>query len=286
MKIGACTYRLRMVSPGAVALLVLCVSAVMAHAQTFISGRVLDDLTHAAVPSATVTLMTESGRRVARVVADGSGYFVVEARGRGFYRLHAQRIGYTGVTTPRFEVEANAGVEVEIRLKVDAVLLTPLEIVGRTQAERNPTLAGFYYRKQRGMGHFITRDEIRDRNAQHVADLLLTVPGVRMRPGRRGGGWMIYMGRAIAGADGACPSQVFVDGILMNRRIRRVRPGVGASPAARSFDEDTDFTLDEIVSPTILEGIEVYSGISSVPAEFVNADSRCGVVLIWTRRGV
>ena len=46
-----------------------------------------------------------------------------------------------------------------------------------------------------------------------------------------------------------------------------------------------DFRIDEVISPGSVEGIEVYRGLSTVPAEFLNPDAECGVIAIWTRRG-
>lgn len=38
-------------------------------------------------------------------------------------------------------------------------------------------------------------------------------------------------------------------------------------------------------APGLVEGIEIYRGLSTVPAQFLNSDAKCGVVAIWTRRG-
>ena len=71
-----------------------------------------------------------------------------------------------------------------------------------------------------------------------------------------------------------CATQIFVDGFLLNRRTGSSR---GAPPI--------DFRIDDVVSPSSIEGIEVYRGLSTVPAEFLNPDAECGVIAIWTRRG-
>jgi outer membrane receptor for ferrienterochelin and colicin len=92
------------------------------------------------------------------------------------------------------------------------------------------------------------------------------VPGVHLRSSGRGLRREVYMGRT----GDYCPAQIFVDGFLLNGRSR--------------LTGDTEFTIDDAVSPASIEGIEVYRGLSSVPAEFLNPDSRCGVVVVWTRR--
>jgi hypothetical protein len=42
-------------------------------------------------------------------------------------------------------------------------------------------------------------------------------------------------------------------------------------------------TIDDVVSPTQLEGIEVYRHAAEVPAEFLTAGSSCGAIVLWTR---
>jgi hypothetical protein len=248
-------------------------------------GRVVDSGTEQAIAGARVRLLRESGALLRTTVTNSDGFFRFELSGGGRHRLSADRIGYLEAVTPAFSVEGRHETTVEIRLAEDAILLAPLEIVARRAAQGNTTLSGFYYRMERGLGYFISREDIARRGASHVADILVSAPGVRIQRARRGGGWSVYMGRALP-AVGGCPTQVFIDGMLMNRRLASVNRDALGNPTSVDFVEDVDFSIDEVVSPTIIEGIEVYNGLSGVPAEFVNADSRCGVVLIWTRRGV
>jgi hypothetical protein len=263
----------------------------MAHAQaqgtrtTVVIGRVVDDETEQAIAGARVKLLRESGALIRTTVTNPDGFFRFELSDGGWHRLSADRIGFQEAVSPAFSVERRHETTVEIRLAADAILLAPLEIVARRAAQGNPTLSGFYYRMERGLGHFISREDIARRGASHVVDLLVSAPGVRIQRARRGGGWTVYMSRALP-AVGGCPTQVFIDGMLMNRRLASVNRDALGQPISVDFVEDVDFSIDELVSPTIIEGIEVYHGLSGVPAEFVNADSRCGVVLIWTRRGV
>jgi hypothetical protein len=77
----------------------------------------------------------------------------------------------------------------------------------------------------------------------------------------------VTFGRA---AGNGCATQIFVDGFLVNRG------GPGGV---------NDIRLDDVVSPGSVEGIEIYRGLSTVPAEFLNADAACGVIAVWTRRG-
>ncbi|MFC1791075.1 hypothetical protein ACFL0I_01235, partial [Gemmatimonadota bacterium] len=82
---------------------------------------------------------------------------------------------------------------------------------------------------------------------------------------------VVRVGRS---ANRDCITQIFVDGFLVNRRAFGAR---GARPI--------DFRIDDAVSPASVEGIEIYRGLGTVPAEFLNPDAVCGVIAIWTRRG-
>ena len=42
-------------------------------------------------------------------------------------------------------------------------------------------------------------------------------------------------------------------------------------------------SIDDMVNPTNVRGVEVYLGAAEVPVEFRNSQSVCGAVVIWTR---
>ena len=67
------------------------------------------------------------------------------------------------------------------------------------------------------------------------------------------------------------PTGIGPEGMLLTRDIGRGTGGPG-------------FTVDDAVSSGSLLGIEVYRGLSTVPAEFMTPRARCGVVVLWTRR--
>jgi hypothetical protein len=59
-----------------------------------------------------------------------------------------------------------------------------------------------------------------------------------------------------------CPVKYYVD-------------GAPYTPDDRGMDE---------ISVSDVEAVEVYRRASETPAEFLDSDSRCGVVVIWTKR--
>lgn len=252
----------------AVAIAGLCVPLITAalEGQAVLRGVVLDDETAQPLEHARVEFIDHHQRRSGLVVTDHTGAFIFRNVPSGSFRLRAARIGYQAVATPRWWLTRGDTLSAEVRLHPTMMLLAPLEIVAHVRT--SPVLEDFYHRSRRGIGTYLTREDIANRSALSVTDVLATVPGVHVVTGSssRGGtgGRNISISRALPG----CVAQIYMDGLLMNR------PG------------DTDFILDDIVRPEEIEGIEVYRGLSSVPAAFATQDARCGVVAIWTRRGI
>ncbi len=253
----------------AAASLALVTSALPAAAQVRLTGRVIDDDSGRPVSGARIEISDFAGYKLAQVSTDSSGSFAYPLRRPGTYRLRVSRVGFRVTDTPELRTGANSYVNVEVRLKSDAVLLTPLTVVARTPAYRSPVLDGFHARLGSGMGTFFTRADVERIKPSYLSDMVTRVPGMVVATSGTGTERHIYVGRN-AGLR-SCPAQIWVDGFLLNPR----------SPDGSIVG----MTLDEAVSPSSVEGIEIYRGLSSVPAEFLNQDARCGVIAVWTRRG-
>jgi hypothetical protein len=240
-----------------------------------LEGIVLDDETGETVAGVGVELLDgETRRRLRRTLTDADGFFRFPDMRPGSFRLRASRIGYEQVVTPRWHLRAQEVLSVEVRIRVDAVLLAPLEIVAQAAPSRSPVVEDLAHRMRHSpTGRFIRQEDIRP--GASVSGLIATLPGVRLEPlpGGRGTRRQIVMGRSLPGrGGGTCPVQVFVDGLLVSRATS---PGGAADPV----------DVDDLVSAIDILAIEVYTGTAALPAEFVTSDSRCGVVAIWTRRG-
>jgi hypothetical protein len=241
------------------------------HGQVRIEGWVIDEQTGDPVPSVDLVVRAGNERYIASTVTDDRGQFQLQFSQINAISIYASRIGYADNQTPVLRFGDNDFFRVEIRLDPVAVLLAPLEVLARRKAERSPVLENFDRRVNLGNGYYITRDQIEARRPSLVTDLLATVPGVRVVGSGAGNRRTIEIARA-GGRD--CPVQIFVDGMLVTRRIR---PGFGAPTAG--------YTIDDVAAPNSVEGIEIYRGLSTVPPEFLTPDADCGVVAIWTRRG-
>lgn len=232
--------------------------------QIRIDGQVIDNATLEPVVDVEVRISTARGRRLGTAFTDEQGVFSFTVADDGGYVFDATRLGYQGTRTPVLWTDGFQVYEVEIRLDPEAVLLAPIEVLARSRRYESPILEGFRERLRTGLGHYVTLEDIRRVNPARVSDLLAEVPGVRLQSSGAGLQRVVTMRRD-------CPTEIFVDGMLLTRDIGRGTAGPG-------------FTVDDAVSSGSVLGIEVYRGLSTVPPEFLTPRARCGVVVIWTRR--
>lgn len=235
--------------------LALLTSAAPLSAQTIL-GTLLDQQSGKPVSAGTMSLLAESDASVDRAVTDSAGAFVLSAGSAGSYRLRAERDGYSTAVSPAIELQAGDTVRAEFQLSTRQVVLSPLVVKGEP-SRLDGALAGFRERaRQDAFGTFLTRDEIEKRHPLRTTDLLRTIPGVQLLPAGLGGRFAVRM-------RGGCAPAVYLDGM----RVRLA-----------------GMTIDDLVQPLDLEGIEVYRTGAEVPGEY-SFGSGCGAVLIWTRRG-
>jgi hypothetical protein len=245
--------------------------AAPAEAQVRILGRVLDDTTEWPLSDAQVTVRTTDGRFLGRVETDSAGTFEVTVDRVSAVRLDIRRVSYRANSMPILHFDGRKFFQVEARLAPDAILLAPLEIVAWSDVDMSPFLEGFRQRLRSGLGLYITREQIEARRPTFIADLFRDIPGITVMGSGAGNRARVQVGRSLSRTD--CQTQIYVDGFLMNRRT-----GAGRSLI-------NDFRLDDAVSLVSVEAIEVYRGLSTVPAEFLTPEAKCGVIAIWTRRG-
>lgn len=245
----------KLVTVAAMSALAFLTAVSQLGAQT-IRGKLIDQYTGQPVPGATVTLVTPQNAPVGSTVKTGNdGAFSIRAPAPGVYRLRADLPGYLSAVTPAIELGPDDQIDVTWRLLAGAVQMRPIAISGSNRRTAG-RLSGFYDRAQRrAAGTFITSDQIEKARPFTVTDLLRTVPGLEILPSPRGFGNTV---RTIEG----CQPTVYLDGVRF--------PLLGES-------------IDDIVNPMNLEGIEVYPHAVEVPAEFQDPRSNCGAIVLWTK---
>ena len=222
-----------------------------ADSQVSVGGEVTDRATGEALEAARVQLRPAGDLEASThtAITDPEGVFYIPAADEGPYVLEIQHVGY-GSVDHHMEVPADEDVRLEIQMVPDPIELSP--VVVDAGPEVHPRMEGFYERKDRGMGRFMSRDDIERRNPFRVTDLFRTMAGIRVQPGQSGQQNRILLSRG-------CEPAVFIDG-------RRTSQG------ARF--------IDDLISTGDLEALEVYSP-SQVPPQFQHGT--CGAVVLWTR---
>jgi hypothetical protein len=217
-------------------------------------GHLIDAETRAPIDAAAIQLVGRDSASVDAATTDSAGYFQVAAAESGNYRLIARRIGYPATTSDPLRLADGDTLQVEFRISAGAVLLDPVVVTGRRRRPP-PDIEQFYQRAERKIfGTFMTREEIEQAHAVRVSDLLRRIPGVQLVPVRYG-----VTGVRIRG----CAPMLIVDGIQA-----RFEP-----------------SIDNLVVPMELEGLEVYRSPSHVPVQYGGLRGSCGAIMVWTKRG-
>ena len=210
-------------------------------------GRVHDDRSGEVVPAAEVFIDGQPSK----ATLSSQARFVISNLTPGHHRIEIRAIGYRLMGV---EIDFAPGQVVDrtFDLTFTGERLPDVEVEAKV-SKTLPRFAEFERRRARGIGHFITRDEIKARGYTNVGDALRTVKGVRVNCNINIE-CFVQMVRAAPG----CGPIYYVDG-----------------QQARSFAEST--AIQDI------QGIEVYRGSAEVPGEYSGSFAGCGVVAIWTR---
>ncbi len=258
----------------------LCATAVIAASTApplsaqVVRGLILDATTRNPVASVRVQLLDEAATVCDTAMTDVSGQFTLQAPRAGGYAVRVDAVGYTSFVSELLSLAAEQTRTVEIHLPSLVTQLEPVMVIG----EREPHSIGlqrFEEHRERGFGHFLTREEIEARAPIVFTDLMWGIPGVSVErwngfvlpvnaPPRRGGSW--YYTIRMRGHD-VCPPILYVDGMLMG-----------------DVDFVSDEGIDDLVWASDLDAVEVYRGPSEVPPDYSSAMSACGVIAVWTRR--
>ncbi len=220
-----------------------------------LNGAVLDVLTKRPVPGATVHLDGTLAD-----VADSAGSFQLADVPWGAHRMEVVHLGYRPTGVDLAVDPSDPPVDIAV-----ALLPLPVELAGmEISADAYtivPRLRAFHARRERGYGHFVTREEIDRQDPVAVSELLRRVPGLRVAPGHGSDPSRIEL---VTKQSLLFPCEgplIFIDGVKLTEGQ----------------------ALDDIISPRQIEAVEVYTRASQVPAEFNHPGAGCGVIVIWGR---
>ncbi len=239
-----------------VALLPIVTTPIAAQ-RAILQGMVTDATTLAPIAGASVRL---HGRRSVGTTDEEGRFRIVGVR-NGDITILINGVGYQpGALDLRIAISEPVVFELG-RLVLNPVVteLDPIEVEAAA-LNRRLDKVGFFSRMHGEAGTFITRADIDKLNPARTSELLRRVAGFNTAADGS-----ISSGRGIAGMTQGfsnCGVDYYIDGI-----------------------HSTAINID-VVMPTVVAGIEVYSGAASIPPSFrITGNPKCGVVVIWTRGG-
>ena len=194
-----------------------------------------------------------------RTDSTGEVRIVVPSNAPMFARV--RRIGFAPARVMLFPACGVPPIATQVTIDPVATRLTTVTVSAARRPVYSGPLASFYERRARGDGVFFTHADMLARNAQRLTDVLRTVNGLGelgMRP-------QVLASRSARRPAERCAPLLVIDGMAQS--------GLGEI-STDSFD------------PRGLAGVEVYPDASRTPVEFLalNNGSRCGTVVIWSRR--
>jgi protocatechuate 3,4-dioxygenase beta subunit len=200
-------------------------------------------------PMSGATIMVWGTGLESRSRADG--HFTITGLPAGTFSVEARMLGYE---PSRVAVDLSPQTPATVNLEFkDRVQQLSRVVVMGTPRRGASDIAGFLERASNGMGHYITASDQVLKNAIDLTDALRMTPGVQVVPGS-GFGHVILM-------RGGCVPVVYVDGVQ----------------APDGYE-----TLDDIVPPQQVAGMEIYAGLGEAPIQYQS--NGCGVLLVWTKR--
>ena len=236
-----------------------CLALIAGHARTAraqgtgtLRGVVIDSATRTPVSGAEVS--AAALRQFART--DHHGEFTLDKLPAGEIELSIRRVGYE---PQRETIVATGGSRdsVLIVLVAQPEVLSGVAVSAAARRQREG-VQGFYARRERGVGAFVTREDLEARHARVPTDAL-NLPGISLVHTRYGTSVRFTTGASLRRN---CPPTLWIDG-----------------QRARGME------LDEIPVNDI-EGIELYHGPSVTPAQFWQgneSNTACGTIVVWSR---
>ena len=246
----ASRHTLRLLVVGVWSALGAVIAAARGQQAASVRGSVRDSLGYPVVGAQVVVI----GSPI-RGETDERGEFLVSQVTGGRISVAIRRIGFRPDSVT-IAVGVGQTQSVELVLHRIALDLQPVVILGRSNL-LGP-IAGFYDRRARGNGRFITRADIQRQNPVNLTDILRLIPGVRVESRE--------LRKVLRFRGSECSPLTWLD---------------GAPLYAGSYDFDA-------LDPRAYEGIEIYLGATGVPMQFLgnrSALNSCGTVVLWSREG-
>lgn len=248
------------------------------------------DTNGAAVPRVEVAIL---GSTEHRMFTDSAGRFRFASVGPGDRVLMARRIGFVARS---FVVSLAAADTAQLVLELEPLAVELPDVV--VSAMRQPSrFDEVRHRQAMGFGSFITRDFIDAKKPRKTSDLLRTQLGIEVADDL--GRVSLFSTRGIemsltttsASAEGQTTRGLSTDSSsaeatrnVGTQSMTNVNTRCRIPVVLDSHLMSEGFSLDDIL-PQEIETIEVYRGMATIPAQYLRYETRCGLVIVWTREG-
>jgi hypothetical protein len=218
-----------------------------------VQGHVTERPAGEPLRGALVTLVGPENEVVATARTDAEGSFRVAARREGVHRVRVELPGYRPAVSNLLRLAAGDTLDVDVALPLQVVLLDSVQVVSRARRRQAVYLRDFYDRVESNpFGQYFTREDIERARPSLVTDLFTQVAGIRLVQTMRGNRVELR----------GCTPTFYVDG---------TRVFLGSQ------------TIDDLVPPGDVEGIEVYKSIAGAPPLAQGANAGCSAIFFWTR---
>jgi hypothetical protein len=161
-----------------------------------------------------------------------------------------------------------------VLVKISAQVLPEVETTERPAPVPGSVMAAFEERRRVGFGKYLDSTDLRKAENRRVPDVLRGL-GVRMISFQSGGGppEQRAVSSGISLHEGEpCWVSVFLDGVAIYK---------AGSSSMRPPDFSRDFSTRNFMA------VEYYRSSATVPIEFgTGRDTDCGVLVLWTRKGL
>jgi hypothetical protein len=187
-----------------------------------------------------------------QTTSNPDGEFSLAGLPGGTHTLEVRAIGFSPTQVP-IDIMSGQSETADVELSAIAVTLDTVRVTAQ-RAYASRRLLELERRQRSGMGHILDAKEINKRNPWVLTDLLRSMPGIRMTPGRFSS--HVVRMRHPKGF-GFCTPEFIVD----NVRVM----------------VDEDFPIDNLIPMDDINAVEVYTNM--VPGEYFNHND-CGVIAI------
>jgi len=222
-----------------------------------LEGYLLEGGSGEPIEGGTVGLFTPRGFTIDIGVSDDDGFFSLQAPDAGTYFMTADATGFVDLTHGEFDLYAGEALSFDVFLRP-----RPVEIEGvEAEVERLPLamrvqemrlgMVGFRARANSGMGHYITPERLRARNAAQASDILRAVPRMQIQ---QGFGNEVRMDCGLFSA--------FIDGVQIW--------------SGQAWEMDAFVYINDV------SAMEIYTSLAQLPVEF-RKGGNCGAVVVWTK---